>query len=196
MNVPQTLNTERPDLPTLLRALIDAEGAVAEFFASLSPDELVTRDGDAWSASEHLMHLNMTTSAMARGFAAPRLMLRLRFGRARSPSRSYAALRDDYRAALAAGGKAPQEFVPPRVPDAITPSPQLQMDLLARWARVNARLRAGLHTWNEPSLDRLRLPHPLLGRLTAREMVCFAIYHDYHHIHAAQRRLPRFDATS
>ena len=196
MNIPPSLDTARPDLSTLLRALVDAEGAVAEFFASLSPDELVTRDGDAWSASEHLMHLNMTTSAMARGFSVPRLMLRLRFGRATAPSRSYEKLRDDYHAALAAGGQAPPEFVPPRARDAITPSPQLQMDLLARWARVNARLRAGLHTWNESALDGLRLPHPLLGKLTARELVCFAIYHDYHHIHAAQRRLPRFAATT
>lgn len=196
MNIPPTLDTTRPDRSALLRALVDAEGAVQEFFASLSPDEMVTRAGDAWSPSEHLMHLNMTTSAIARGLSAPRLMLRLRFGRARTPSRSCEALGADYRAALTAGGKAPPEFVPPRVHDAITPSPQLQMDLLARWARVNARLRAALHMWNERSLDRLRLPHPLLGKLTAREMVCFAIYHDYHHIHAAQRRLPRFHVTS
>ena len=184
------------DLPSMLHALVDAESAVADFFASLSPDEMVTRPGDAWPPAGHLMHLNITTSAIARGFAVPPLLLRLRFGRARTPSRTYEALRDDYRARLAAGGKAPPEFVPPQVFDPMIPSPQLQMDLLARWARVNARLRAALRTWNERSLDRLRLPHPLLGKVTAREMIFFAMYHDYHHIHAAQRRLPRFGNPS
>ena len=56
------------DLSALLHALVDAERAVADFFATLSPDEVVTRAGDAWSPAEHLMHLNITTSAIARGF--------------------------------------------------------------------------------------------------------------------------------
>ena len=184
------------DRPALIDRLIEAERAVADFFAALSPDEMVTRTGDAWSPAEHLMHLNITTSAIAGGFSASRLLLRLRFGRARAPSRTCEALRDDYRALLAAGGTAPPEFVPPRVVDALTPSPQLQMDLLARWASVNGRLRTALQSWDERSLDRLRLPHPLLGRITAREMACFAVYHAHHHITAAQRRLPRFGAAS
>lgn len=33
-----------------------------------------------------------------------------------------------------------------------------------------------------------RLPHPLLGRLTIREMLLFTVYHNRHHLENVQRR--------
>jgi hypothetical protein len=43
-------------------------------------------------------------------------------------------------------------------------------------------------------LERIRLPHPLLGRLTTREMLFFTLYHNQHHVEVAKRRLPQFGA--
>lgn len=167
--------------------LIDAERDVAAFFDSLSDDEWDLRVGEAWTPAEHLDHLNIAVSAVARGFSMSRLVLRVRFGRARRPSRSFDALRDDYRTLLAAGAGASGRFVPTRA--------QSHADLLARWQRVNTRLRDALNTWTERDLDRLQLPHPILGKLTAREMVFFTIYHAGHHIVAAKSRLPRFKVS-
>jgi hypothetical protein len=36
--------------------------------------------------------------------------------------------------------------------------------------------------WSEAELDRYTLPHPLLGDLTMREMLCFTLYHNQRHI--------------
>src|SRR5579859_3509649 len=36
-------------------------------------------------------------------------------------------------------------------------------------------------TWSEIDLDRYRLPHPLLGKLTVREMLFFTVQHLAHH---------------
>ena len=180
----------RPTTNALVDGLSDSEQAVASFFASLSPDELVTRVGDAWSPAEHLMHLNTVASAAARGFGLSPLLLRLRFGKARKPSRDYETLRADYRAVLAEGAGAPARFAPPR--DEVTRPAQHQLDLLERWGRVNGRLREALSSWTERRLDTLRLPHPLLGKITAREMALFLTYHNHHHIEAAKRRLARF----
>ena len=83
-------------------ALAAAENEVAAFFTSLSADELSRRVASAWTAFEQLEHLTSAVGAVARGFAAPKLLLRLRFGRAKQPGRSYLELRDDYRARLAA----------------------------------------------------------------------------------------------
>ena len=35
---------------------------------------------------------------------------------------------------------------------------------------------------SEHKLDRCILPHPLLGKLTLREMIYFTIYHMEHHL--------------
>jgi hypothetical protein len=39
-----------------------------------------------------------------------------------------------------------------------------------------------MHTWSEDDLDNHRLPHPLLGKLTVREMLFFTLYHIQHHM--------------
>lgn len=176
----------------LLTALMHVEHEVASFFDSLSAAELSARSGEAWTAAEHLDHLNTAVSAVARGMSVAPWMLRLRFGRASGTSRPYAQIRETYRARLASGAGASGVFVPVR--RELDPSAALahREALLARWARVNARLRASLDRWSEAKLDTIRLPHPILGMLTVREMLFFTVYHNQHHIEAAKRRLPRF----
>ena len=177
----------------LLESLSSEERDVAEFFRSLSRDEFVFRVADAWTPAEHLQHLSTAVSAVARGLSISPWVLRLRFGRARRPSRSFAELRDDYRRRLANGGRASGRFVPPREEIAPEQIASRQAQLLGRWQRVNSRLIASLDRWSDRNLDRIQLPHPILGKITAREMVFFVIYHGHHHIAAAKSRLPRFN---
>ena len=42
---------------------------------------------------------------------------------------------------------------------------------------------------SQADLDRYRLPHPLLGKLTVREMLFFTVYHNYHHVRSVADRL-------
>lgn len=191
------MNNQTPSSrDTIIQALSDAEREVAAFFASLSADEWVLRVGSAWTPAEHLDHLNIAVSAVARGFSMSRLLLRLRFGRARHASRTYEAVRADYRARLAGGGRASGRFVPVREDPASEEQSVRHQALLARWQRVNARLRSAVAKWSERELDRIQLPHPILGKLTAREMLFFTIYHDGHHVVAAKSRLPRFTSAA
>ena len=53
---------------------------------------------------------------------------------------------------------------------------------------VEALTRA-LEAWDDVDLDRCRLPHPLLGKLTVREMMFFTLYHYEHHRAIIARRL-------
>jgi hypothetical protein len=172
------------------------EAHVADFFGTLTDEELTLRVGDAWTAAEHLKHLSTSVSAVARGFAISPWILRLRFGRVRSPSRSYPEVVALYQARLATGAKASGAFVP--LPNAVTADRvgELRTEILGRWGRTNARLRQAVERWSERRLDRVALPHPLLGKLTAREMLYFTLYHNQHHVVAAGRRLPRFSAPA
>lgn len=186
---------ERPivnmtDAPTtkasIERALVEEEHAVAGFFEELSDVEFFTRVGEAWSPAEHLDHLNVAVSAVARGVSAPRWILLLRFGPARRPAMTYDELRAKYNGLLQGGAGASGRFVPAPIEAGHA---DRRTELLERWLRVNRRLRDSLAGWREWQLDRVRLPHPILGRLTAREMMFFTIYHGHHHIAAAKRRL-------
>ena len=177
---------------SLVESVRATERYVAEFFASLTPDEFVLREGSAWTPAEHLDHLNRAVSAVARGLSAPRFLLLLRFGWGRRKSRTYEALRDDYRSRLSAGGRAGGGFIP-AVGDLTSAEAALRRkELLARWGRVNERLCTALASWSDRNLDRIQLPHPLLGKITTREMIYFTIHHGQHHVTVAKSRLPRF----
>ena len=149
-----------------MAALNAAEREVAEFFASLPDDELVHRVAEAWTPAEHLRHLCIAVGAVARGLAVPRWLLRLRFGRARAPSRTYDVIRETYRASLGLGAGATGRFVPRREDLPPAQAAERRADLLGRWGRVNWALRAALEPWSEANLDRVRMPHPILGPLT------------------------------
>ena len=38
-----------------------------------------------------------------------------------------------------------------------------------------------VHKWSEDDLDLYVIPHPLMGKLTFREILYFTIYHVKHH---------------
>lgn len=178
-----------PSRASLITELATVEAEVAAFFGAISADVFTARPGTAWSPAEHLDHLNIAVSATARGFAMSRLVLRFRFGRSSRPCRTFDELRADYLARLSAGAGATGRFVPRPQPPGESPA-ETQRRLLARWQRVNERLRNALATWSERDLDRVRFPHPILGRIPARELIFFTIHHGPHHIAAARRRLP------
>lgn len=164
-----------------------AEREVRQVFAALPPERFVARPTpNAWSPGEHLSHLILSTLAVERALAVPRLVLWLRFGPSGRTSRRYVEVRDVYRAALVAGGRATAGFVPR--PFGVADPREVQRATLARWGRAGSSLVVRVREWNEAALDRIRLPHPLLGKLTVREILLFTLYHDRHHLDAVRRR--------
>lgn len=174
-------------LDELASCLERAEREVAQLFAALPAERFVARPSpDAWSPGEHLAHLVLSTRAVERALAVPRLVLWLRFGPSGRASRRYVEVRDVYRAALAAGGRATAGYLPRPFPQ--TDADEVQRVTLGRWSRAASSLVARVREWDEAALDRIRLPHPLLGKLTVREILLFTLYHDRHHLDAVRRR--------
>jgi len=50
--------------------------------------------------------------------------------------------------------------------------------------------RALQKKWKEPQPDAYIAPHPLLGKITLRELVYFTIYHTGHHQEGIRKVLP------
>ena len=162
-------------------------GECDAFWSGFSAREFLAPLGPAWSPADNVRHLLKSARPVALALRLPRLALRLLFGRSRRPSRSYEQLRSDYQAVLAAGGRAggpftPAELAPPADPAAWRES------LMRRRALVLADLIARAERWSEADLDACRLPHPLLGKLTVREMLLFTLYHEVHHVANVTRR--------
>lgn len=165
----------------ILSALDRIQSESAAYWSAFSEAEFFAKIGTAWSPAENVRHLAKSIRPVAKALRMPRLELRLMFGAPKRESVSYDALRERYLAKLAAGGEAGR----------FAPSSTTVLDreaVLKLQADANRELRAAIARWPEAALDRRQMPHPLLGKLTVREMLFFTLYHQQHHMAVVSRR--------
>ena len=165
-----------------------------QFWADLAPERFVAPFGEAWSPADNLRHLIKSTTPVARAMAMPAPTLASMFGTAETPSMSFVALRDRYRERLT-GGVDAGDFAPAPVEAPAGPA-AWQGELVSQCRDAIAELATVVARWEENDLDTYRLPHPLLGPLTLREMLMFTLYHHAHHRENVVRRLGASAASS
>lgn len=166
-------------------AALRAEGL--DFWRSIDDAVFWTAPAPGWSPADNVRHLILSTRPVALALRVPRLALGALFGTSVAPSRAPAALRTAYLERLAgggsAGGYAPRTLPPPAEPATA------RRRLLERCAATLGALERAVRPWDEAALDRYRLPHPLLGRITLREMLLFTLLHFDHHRDKVAARL-------
>lgn len=178
----------------ILARLDELHRAGSAFWGSFSTAAFFAPVGGGWSPAGNVRHLNKAIAPLARALTLPRFLLWLLFGKARKPSRPYSGLRDVYLATLKRGAGAGSFAPEPADPSENTD--QRRAKLMATREDLAKKLAAAIRRWDDADLDRYRLPHPLLGRLTVREMLFFTVYHNYHHPHSLSSRLTETAATT
>ncbi len=128
-----------------------------------------------WSAGKQLDHMIKSVAPVNMAMGLPNFIPVLLFGKANRPSKSYEELVAKYQSKLAGGGKAPAKFEPPFIPF------EAKTKLIDRLTNLVKALCKKIDRQSEASLDKNILPHPLLGKLTLREMLYFTAYHATHH---------------
>lgn len=163
------------DKKQLIEQLEEHHDAFRRLIGGLAEAAYCTKPFGKWSPGQQLDHILRSLRPVNLAFSLPSPLLKLFFGHSNRPSRSYDALVAKYHDKLAAGGRASKPFVPR---DAAW---SRQAAMLARLDRRVSALALKVEQYDENQLDRLVLPHPLLGKLTLREMLYFTIYHVQHH---------------
>lgn len=155
------------------RSLVGNYAALTSLLRSIPPQQVHAAAPGKWSPAQQAEHLVKSVRPVTLAFSLPKFVLPLIFGRANRQSRTYDDLIAKYKAKLAAGGTASKPFVPgiPENPAAV----------YAELEKTVASLCNRMESFSEEQLDTLILPHPLLGKLTLREMLYFTAYHAQHH---------------
>ena len=156
------------------------------YILSLDKDQFEISPEGKWSAGQNLEHLIRAIKPLQPAFGLPKFILKIFFGKANRPSKSYEDLVAKYKSKLAGGGKASGPYIPPLVhfknKEALVKKYELQKQKLIRKTEKQ----------KENELDKYILPHPLLGKITLREMLFFTIYHNEHHLEILkQREIPK-----
>lgn len=179
--LPIALSTRRD----LIEALEAAHESAVEYWSDFETPEFFAPIGSHWSPSEHVRHLTRAMTPLLPALRMPRSALRLLFGAVATPSRSYDAIEAAYAQALAAGGTAGR-YAPS--PERSTPDSMRRDAIMDAHSETLRGMTQALERWTEAQIDAYRLPHPLLGKLTVREMMLFTLIHNQHHVQVAQRR--------
>lgn len=83
---------------------------------------------------------------------------------------------EKYRSKLSAGGKVSARFIPKIILFGKKDT------LVKRYNRQKDKLIKKIKKQSEEKFDNYILPHPLLGKITLREMLFFTIYHNKNHL--------------
>lgn len=156
------------------------------YWNAMSARDFVAPIGTAWSPADNVRHLTKSIVPLTRALRIPKIVLRLMFGTSPSMSRSYREIVSVYHAALRRGAQAGRFAPEPR--SHMGDTEEYRRQVLARHHSAVDDLAAEVTIWQHHHIDAVRLPHPLLGRLTVREMLLWTLYHNLHHVQVVARR--------
>lgn len=159
--------------------------AFTGYISSLDEKQFMFATPGKWTAGQQLDHINRSVSAVRQALMIPKFILRLIFPKANRPSKAYEDLVIKYQARLQKGGRAAGRFVPSEIP-------LEQQQLLAeKLDKEIEKLCRRIERYSEEQIDKFVLPHPLLGKLTLREMLYFTVYHVQHHHKLTEENLAK-----
>lgn len=159
--------------------ILDTITAIADEYnglmESLSKDAFISGLPGKWTIANNIEHLINTNTVTTLAFLMPRPVLGAGFGKHSGASRDLKELIRSYQLAISSGSGSPLLYVPK--------VPFISKDLLKKGFNLSVEsLIDAADQWTEADLDIYLLPHPILGKLTAREMLGFTAYHMYHHL--------------
>jgi hypothetical protein len=170
------------DKPQIIAALSEKIDAFNNYITPLNKEQFEATPNGKWSAGQNLDHLILAIKPLQLAYGLPKFALTILFGKTNRPSRTYDELVTKYKTKLAAGGKASKPFIPPKI------NFEKKDELIKKYNDQKQKLISKIEKQSEADLDKYILPHPLLGKVTLREMLYFTIHHNEHHLELLKSR--------
>lgn len=167
----------------IIKSLNDAVGQFNDLILNLDENEFEANVNHKWSAGQDLVHLIKVLGIVNIGFTLPKFSLRLLYGMNKAAPRSFEQLQMMYQNGLAGGAKAPSIYVPKAV---------LFKDkhaLIGKHQVSNEKFIHKMNTHTDFDLDHYLLPHPILGKVSLRELALFTSFHTIHHFELLKSKL-------
>lgn len=169
----------------ILSQLEQKRNEFSNFCIGINDEIFFRQPVDKWSIAQNVIHLITSANMTRLAYRLPKFIIRIYTGKPNRQSRSYDELVTKYKLKLQQGGRASGRFVAKQV------AADLGKDkLLASFNNAMDKLNITIDKkWEDPALDQYLAPHPLLGKLTLRELGFFTIYHTEHHLNIVNERL-------
>jgi len=177
------LNFNKMQKQELIKKLQLEHNAFTSYILNLDEKEFLEAKEGKWTAGQQMEHIRQSVQAINLALSLPKFALKLFFGKSNRPSKTNEELIDKYQLKLKNGGRAPRAFQPKKI------ELSNRSELNKKLNSITVALARKINKFHENELDEIILPHPLLGKITLREMIYFTNYHVQHHQLIIQQNL-------
>jgi hypothetical protein len=167
----------------ITQSLSESAEQFNELISNLNKVEFETNINDKWSAGQDLVHLIKLLQIINIAYLIPKPLLGIIYGNNNKEQRSFEHLQTLYKKALENGAKSPSIYIP---------KPVLFEDkssLINKHQRLLEKFIEKINKHSDAELDNYRLPHPILGKVSLRELAIFTSFHTIHHFELLQLKL-------
>lgn len=131
-----------------------------------------------WNINKHIHHLVDSLQLLNNALSFPRFVLKYKFGTNNRECRDYETVVKNYRKKLKENNEKVISF------NKANKKPLLKdkKRLLTLLQIQQKKLQYKTKKISEKNLDTLVIPHPLMGKMTVREIIMWTAYHTEHHL--------------
>lgn len=157
------------------KGLSDIFNSTHNIIAQVDKNKFNKRNNGKWSVAQNIEHLILSNNITALSLATPKIGLKQLFGLNSATNQNYDEIVWKYQMHLANGAKASVAFQPK------FGFIQARPFLTILWKNSCANVLNALSNWTEHDLDTYVVQHPIIGKITVRELLFFTVYHTKHH---------------
>jgi len=176
-----------PDKYHLLEMVRENTEMVANFFERIPIEIFFKKNGNGWSAGENLIHLHKSTLPVSLSLITPKILLRMMFGTESEIKEPLEIMKRLYFSKLQSGAHAgiftPQIIVEGRM------NPNEKAKLLKKWNDLSCEYILRIGKWTDKEMSECNLPHPILGKISVKQIICFSVFHNEHHVQNVRMKL-------
>ena len=159
----------------ILHKLAEGFSIIDDTLRKVDDNVFYIRKDNKWSIAENCKHLSLSLKPLNMAFSLPNFTL-LFLEKLNRETRSYEEMVEKYLQKLSQGAVATEKFMPEKLS-----IENKKEDLIEELKHINNSFLKKVDDFTEEDLDKYLLPHPVLDKLTIREMLYFTIYHTLHH---------------
>ncbi|MBL86844.1 MAG: hypothetical protein CMO82_09340 [Winogradskyella sp.] len=158
--------------------LIDAKHSELISWLEQQPNETWSQGPDGkWTQGQQGLHLLQSIIPLNNALSLPKFLIRYKFGKANRSVRDYDTIVNRYLERLKdAKGKTFKGSQNMKIPGI-----DEKQYILNRLQTESKKLQYKTKKISDKNLDKLILPHPLMGKMPIREIIMWTAYHVEHH---------------
>ena len=165
------------DKKDLINLLKYSHQAFIAKIKGLSNDDFMKSRNGKWTAGQQLEHIIKSVQAVLKALELPKSVLEEKFGTTDRTNRTYEEVVSDYLIVLKENPNyvLPEKFAPDKI------AIQDKEAKLGALQELIQKLVGHVNNYDNKDLENQILPHPVMGKLTLKEILYFTAYHVEHH---------------